>query len=260
MPPDPASAPPTLRRPRSVSGEVAAYLEQVAADLGPGARMPTERALASELGVSRTSVREAMRELEDKRLVERRPGRGTTVLDRDERARRLGDRLTANGHATASNASATNPTPDTHPAHATDVAELRDVVEPQVAAIAAARATEADLVRLEQILADTHAGLTAAGSFALDHAFHLQVARAARNPLLLTICEVAADLSEDVRRDSHATRAGRRTSLDGHRAILAAIAAGDTDAAETTMRDHLDDVARLVAERRARRRTPRSPA
>src|ERR1700757_554897 len=77
-------------RPRSVGDEGAARLERliVAGDLQPGDRLPSERDLALTLNVSRASLREAMHELEAKRLIERRPGRGTTVLPAPDRVTR----------------------------------------------------------------------------------------------------------------------------------------------------------------------------
>lgn len=222
---------PLIRRGRSVSGEVGAYVERlIDTELAPGDRLPPERELADQLHVSRSSVREAMRELEQRRRIERAPGRGTTVLAKPRTAEQLARELSLDA------------------AEQADVAELRLVVEPQIAGLAASRASDADLVRLEQTLAAAHAGLTPAESLALDIRFHTELAAAARNPLLLSLCELTNGWVHDVRARSHATRAGRRTSVDGHRALLAAVSAGDSGAATRTMVEHLSDVARLVAE------------
>lgn len=223
---------PMIRRSRSVSGEVGAYLERlIAAELAPGDRLPTERILAERLDVSRTSVREAMRELEQRRLIARSPGRGTTVLAPSDAARELGG-LEIGG------------------AEQADVAELRLVVEPQIAALAAARATDTDLVLLERTLADSHAGLTPAESLALDMRFHLELAAAARNPLLVSLCDLTNTWVADVRARSHRTRAGRRSSVEWHRRLYDAVAAGDSDAASQAMVDHLGAVSALVAQAR----------
>ncbi|MFL6061080.1 MAG: FadR/GntR family transcriptional regulator [Marmoricola sp.] len=221
---------PLIRRGRAVSGEIGAYLERlIATDLAPGARLPSERELAERLDVSRTSVREAMRELEQRRVVARSPGRGTTVLPPSEAARTLDD-LGRNA------------------AEHRDVAELRLVVEPQVAGLAALRATDTDLVVLEQTLAASHAGLTPTESLELDVRFHLQLAAAAHNPLLVSLCGLTSTWVRDVRARSHATRAGRRSSVEWHRRLYEAVLAGDSDAATRAMTDHLGAVARLVAQ------------
>jgi DNA-binding FadR family transcriptional regulator len=149
---------PLIRRGRAVSGEIGAYLERlIQTELTPGSRLPTERELAERLDVSRTSVREALRELEQRRLIARSPGRGTTVLPRSDNAQAL-DGLDAGS------------------AEQDDVAELRMLVEPQIASLAAQRATDTDLVLLEQTLAASHAGLTPTESLELDIRFHLQLA------------------------------------------------------------------------------------
>ncbi|MFC7483260.1 FadR/GntR family transcriptional regulator [Luedemannella flava] len=227
---DPA---PPVRRDRAISGEVGAYLERLTRDLRPGDRLPPERQLAETLAVSRTSVREALRELEQRRLIARSPGRGTTVLAPPAAA----DALTELAGDAAEQA---------------DVAELRLLVEPQIAGLAARRATDTDLVVLEQTLTGSHAGLTAAESLDLDMRFHLQLAAAAHNPLLVSLCDLTNTWVRDVRLRSHRSRAGRRSSVRWHHRIYQAVAAGDEAAARQAMTDHLAAVATLV------RQTPRS--
>ncbi|HWV49220.1 MAG TPA: winged helix-turn-helix domain-containing protein, partial [Microbacterium sp.] len=75
--PDPI--PPAPRRLEKESVAVTAHLERLIATgaVAPGERLPSERALAEQLSVSRTTLREAMHELENKRLIERTRGRGT---------------------------------------------------------------------------------------------------------------------------------------------------------------------------------------
>jgi DNA-binding FadR family transcriptional regulator len=219
---------PLIRRGRAVSGEIGAYLERlIQTELTPGSRLPTERELAERLDVSRTSVREALRELEQRRLIARSPGRGTTVLPRSDNAQAL-DGLDAGS------------------AEQDDVAELRMLVEPQIASLAAQRATDTDLVLLEQTLAASHAGLTPTESLELDIRFHLQLAAAARNPLLVSLCGLTNTWVHDVRARSHATRPGRRSSVEWHRTLYDAVVAGDSEAATEAMIDHLSTVARLV--------------
>lgn len=220
-----------VRRRRSVSGEVGAYVEQLLeSELSPGDRLPPERELAALLHVSRTSVRAAMSEFERRRRVERVPGRGTTVMPRPPACAELERQLELE-------------TPEL-----ADVAELRMVIEPQIAGLAAARAAESDLVLLEQALADAHAGLTAGESLKMDERFHGRLAAAAGNPLLLSLCDMTSGWVRDVRSRSHYTRAGRRSSVEWHRKLFAAVAAHDQAAATQAMIDHLHAVAQLAAE------------
>ena len=217
-----------LRRGHTLSASTAAYLEKmVVDDLSPGDKLPPERVLAENLEVSRTTIREALSDLEQRRLVTRTPGRGTVVAPRSANATALLETMSAD-------------------AEEDHVAELRMLIEPQVAGLAADRATASDLVALESILASTHTGLNPPESLAQDVAFHMQLARAARNPLLVSLCQLSAGWVQTVRARSHATREGRRNSYNGHRDILEAVRANDHDQAVAAMTAHLEEVVRLV--------------
>ncbi|WP_280302375.1 FadR/GntR family transcriptional regulator [Nocardia neocaledoniensis] len=217
----------------SVSTEISARLESLIAvgTLKPGDRLPSERQLAIDLGVSRTSLREAMRELEAKHLIERRPGRGTSVLAAPEHVQTLYTELSDAEHQLR------------------DIAELRATIEPRLAELAAQRATPANLVELEHILATPVADAAPEESLRLDLEFHLLIAAAAQNPLMSAINTLAGSWTTSSRVLSHSTRYAREVSYLGHRAILAAIAAGDPDQARDAMTRHLTDVAVLTRDR-----------
>lgn len=203
---------------------LAARLERMIAtgELGPGARLPAERELARRLDVSRTTLREAMNKLAEKGLVERRQGRGTRVVDRPEEARQI---------------------LGLHPPDATEsVTELRTLVEPSVAALAATRATRANELQLADVLARTTADLTPQQSLERDTEFHLLLAHATLNPLVTALHGLMTEWTLPQRRLSHATPAARALSLRGHQEILAAVEAHDADAAHDAMRRHLADV------------------
>jgi GntR family transcriptional repressor for pyruvate dehydrogenase complex len=220
---------PITRWSRPVSAQVGAYVENLIDNqLVPGDHLPPERELAALLNVSRGSVRQAMDVLEQRRRVQRTQGRGTVVLPRPDIEARLAQSLHGDDRSLA------------------DIAELRNLVEPRIAALAATRASGADLERLAQILAESHAGLTPAESLALDVEFHLRLASAAANPLLHSLCAFMNREVQEVRARSHRTRAGRRSSIVGHRALFDAVAAGDAERARQAMVDHLGAVERLI--------------
>lgn len=220
---------PLPRRP-GVGIEIAAHLERLIAtgELAPGARIPPERALADRFAVSRGSVREALGHLETKSLVERVQGRGTVVADAPERVGELSAGL------------------DETEKELADVAELRAVVEPRIAEFAALRATASDHLALEEILRASNEALAVTESVRLDVEFHSALARASQNPLLATVNTLACSWTGDVRRRSHTTRRARRVSIEGHRAIHAAVLARDGAAARQAMADHLTAVAALT--------------
>lgn len=228
----PVEIPPLTRRSASTPVVLAAHLERLIAtgQVAAGDRLPSERDLAASLSVSRATLREAMHELEAKHLIERRPGRGTVVVERSDAERALLDLPSASSQAR-------------------DAAELREIVEPSLAALAAQRATPANLLQLREVLDRTTPRLRPEASLACDTEFHLLVAQAARNPLLTTLHSMVAEWTMDVRRHSHTTAEGRRTSREGHLAIFAAIEAHDAGAAQRAMSEHLGDVRRLIARR-----------
>lgn len=222
--------PPLARRTRGVSAEVAAHLEHLVASgtLTPGERLPSERDLAASLAVSRATVREALAELESKHLIERRQGKGSIVVDRGTTSAELRDGMS------------------TLDVELHNVTELRELVEPRIAALAARRAADSNLMQLEDVLARSSEHLSAEESLRLDRAFHELLAHAAQNPLLVALSGMTDEWTVSLRGRSHATRQSRRTSVEGHREILAAVAAGDEEGAARAMAAHLRDVQAII--------------
>jgi DNA-binding FadR family transcriptional regulator len=228
--PPAAEIPPLNRQSQSVSVVLAAHFERLIStgQIPAGSKLPSERELAVSMSVSRSSLREAMHELESKRLISRTQGRGTTVLAPTAGVNELlGMSIGA-----------------TEQEHA---AELRLIIEPSVAGLAAHRATPASLLQLREVLDMSHENLLQAESLRLDVEFHLLLARAAQNPLLTALHTMASEWTSEVRQHSHATKEGRRRSVLGHRAIFEAVQAHDGLAARQSMEDHLRDVSHLIA-------------
>lgn len=218
-------------RPRSVSGGVASLLEQQirSGELAQGDKLPPERELAARLGVSRTSVRQAMQELTLKGLTDRKPGRGTVVVSRESPLEvSLLSAISSQDRSLR------------------QVTDLRQAIETTVAERAAVRATKSDLANLGASLDQAHEDLTPDESMRLDEDFHRLVARATQNPLLVTLIDATSAWLGDIRRQSHVTAEGRRASLDGHRRILKAIVEGDAGAARTAMTEHVAEVSRVI--------------
>jgi GntR family transcriptional repressor for pyruvate dehydrogenase complex len=221
------------QRARSVSIQLAAHFERLIATgvLRPGERLPPERELAATLSVSRGSLREAMHELEAKNLVERRTGRGTIVAEQTESVTELYSELDG-----------TDVTLD-------DATELRLIVEPRIASAAALRSAPSNLVQLEDVLTRSALHPDADTSLQLDVEFHLLLAHAAQNPLLVALCTMTSRWTETLRRHSHTTPEGRLRSLEGHQAIYRAVLARDADAAAAAMNEHLSAIRDVIARR-----------
>ena len=219
-------------RSRRVHEEIVARIGKMIADgeLRTGDRLPPERRLAETFRVSRHSVREALRALEEKGLVRSHVGDGTYVLDREEQslveplARAIGlgvDKLR-------------------------EIFEFRKLLEPQVAALAAAAASTEDLAALGDLLKKQRAATTSEERAAMDHAFHLALARATGNAVVLAVFEQLGELLGESRSESLQSRARQIASLQTHERILRALWQGDAELAGREMREHLEEIERTV--------------
>jgi DNA-binding FadR family transcriptional regulator len=147
----------------------------------PGTVLPREADLMAEFGVSRTSLREAVKVLAAKGLVETRQKVGTRVRPREE-WNVFDTELLAWHHAQGMDESILK-----------DLIELRQTLEPTAAQLAAGRATMSDLARIEQSLRAMREHTDAAGYAAADVQFHLAVYAASHNALLTRFGHLVAD-------------------------------------------------------------------
>ncbi|TDO46259.1 GntR family transcriptional repressor for pyruvate dehydrogenase complex [Kribbella sp. VKM Ac-2527] len=212
--------------------QVAEQISAWIADNGlrAGDRLPPERELAGRLGVSRATLSQALVALEVIGVVVVRHGDGTVLT---ERAR-------------------TAPVIEAIRAHADrlpEIIEARDALETKLAALAAARRTEDDLVAIRAALTEMERDIEAGGrGVEGDERFHGAVTTAARSELLAQMMAAIHDLIRETRIESLSQPGRPRDSLAGHRKVADAIAAGDPDAAAQAMHDHVllvSDVALL---------------
>jgi len=217
-----------------VYAEVAAQIHRLIGDgrLRPGDRLPPERDLAEMFGVSRTSVRDAIRVLEVRGLVEPRHGEGTIVrqVSIDAIVAPLADAIAASRDLTA------------------DLFDMRKMLEPPLARAAALRATPEDLEALAAIIS-RQAERTRAGEIAIaeDTAFHYRIASAAKNQVVMRVIDVVMDLLRESRTRSLQGPGRADRSLAGHRRILAAIQAQDPEGAAEAMRSHIEEIEAVLA-------------
>jgi GntR family transcriptional repressor for pyruvate dehydrogenase complex len=217
----------------------------VSGRLQPGDRLPAERELALMLRVGRSAVREAIRAMESLGIVEARAGEGTFVAVPTERHGR--DPLTASLYQTWSTQR--------------KLFEVRRVLEPGLASLAARRASTEQIGKLRAVLGEQEAQVQRGETgVEEDTAFHFLIAEATGNEVLLRIVDSLMDLLRKTREASlqHDTRPAR--SLKQHQTVLEAIEARDPAAAERRMREHIREVEELVFSRRDRPMTePGSP-
>jgi GntR family transcriptional repressor for pyruvate dehydrogenase complex len=196
--------------------------------LKPGDQLPAERDLAERFGVSRTAVREAVKALCEKGLVEALPGRGTFVIDATSHVIKQSMDLLINS-TTAEGL-----------AHLEDV---REIFEPEIAARAASRAESKQLLAMQDAISAMDRSMDDQGAYIeADLDFHLALAEGAQNPLVLTLIDSIVGLLRAQRsRCFHAPDGPARGQLH-HRRILEAVENRDPAAARAAMQDHLEQV------------------
>lgn len=205
--------------------DIGRIVEAVRAVLSDGAGIPSERALAERLSVKRHRLRQALEVLRaGGEIGKAKAGRrAATPAPRGEDLVR-----------------GTNPV---------EVVELRLMIEPALARLAALRASPAEISRIVQA-STTPAGASYGGA---DLAFHKAVAAGARNGLAVEFYQLLRQVGTDARvrlAGETSTCPNRLARRDGeHRVIAEAIASRDPDAAEQAMRAHLAAVQRMIIER-----------
>jgi GntR family transcriptional repressor for pyruvate dehydrogenase complex len=210
----------------------------VAQRLPPGARLPSERELGEQFGVSRTVVREAVKALAAKGLIEARSGSGLRVAAVDGAA--VTESFALFLHGSTINYS--------------KVHEIRTGLEVQMAAAAASRRTDDDLQLLERACERVEAAISDSRVAAVhDVEFHRAIGSATHNELYVVLLDAVGVALLDVRRANLGTPRADSLTISHHRAILDAIRAGSEPAAAEAMRLHLEDVARLWNEVSAER-------
>jgi GntR family transcriptional repressor for pyruvate dehydrogenase complex len=197
----------------------------------PGLPLPAERPLAERFGVSRGSIRDALRTLEMIGLLVTRHGQGTFPQELDV------DRLVA---PLASVLRYRSDLQD-------ELLDVRRMFEPAVARVAATRVTAEDLTDLHRIL-DAQRRKLKTGRSALveDTAFHAALARATRNRVVVSIMATLNDLLVESRKHTLKQKGRPERSILGHEAVVAALRQRDADAAADAMREHIDQIASLL--------------
>jgi GntR family transcriptional repressor for pyruvate dehydrogenase complex len=215
-----------------VHEEVARQVEKlILTKLHPGDKLPGERELAEMLGVSRSSIRDAIRRLEIVGLVEPRQGAGTLLRE-------------------ISTETLVSPLANVIAHRRQLVSELLDfrkMLEPPLAARAATHASTGEIAGMDEILRRQDRKVRA-GELAVeeDTEFHYRIALASGNSVVLKVVDVLMDVLRETRSRSLQTEGRPQKSMAGHKRVLAAIKRRDAAAAEAAMRQHIQDVEKMV--------------
>lgn len=222
-------------RPVSVVELIVHRLEEMMLQsaLKPGERLPPERDLAQLMGVSRTSVRQALAILKERGLIKVRAGSGSYAQStRDLVITELAGAL------------------GSFKERVLEPMEARQLLEPQTARLAAERASNDDVMELESLLTAQKSRFDKGLTFVEeDILFHRQIAASSNNRILLKVIDDAQMMLRDSREISLATPDGARISLKGHSQIYEAIKNRHPDAAYEAMAAHIETISNLILAR-----------
>ncbi|WGW12515.1 FCD domain-containing protein [Saxibacter everestensis] len=203
--------------------------------LEEGVKLPSERGFIELTGASRTSIREALHDLERRGYVKRIPRVGTVVSRQDRPA------MDQNLFGDLSHSQRV----------IREVMDLRSVIEPPIAGRAATRRSDGELVLLREPLEAAEAELAKARPSVtemqrLDVAFHSGIARLSHNAMLTRLMDVTSEWMAPSRGATLQTERRMRLSVGAHRSIYEAVRIGDPAKAAAAMSDHIADVSESI--------------
>lgn len=210
----------------AAGGQVVEHVRRLleAGQVKPGDRLPPERELAAQIGVSRPSVRSGLRSLQTMGIVESRQGSGTFIVDGP--ARLGGDplRFLAALHGLTRE----------------EMFEARRILEVGTAGLAAERATAEQLAAMADEVTGMFASLEDAQAYLVhDVQFHRALAAGSQNHVLIPLIEMLSELFYENRRLTIRQAVDLRESAEMHRAIYAAVRARNVEEARRQMNEHL---------------------
>ncbi len=195
-------------------------------EMTPGDRLPAERDLAANLGVSRASLSQALVALEVQGVLSVRHGDGAILVRRPTEERAI---KALREHA------------DRIP----DIIEAREALEVKLAGLAAARRTDEEMAAIDAAIAKMESEIEAGDRGVTgDEMFHEALTTAAHSSLLATLMHEISGLVRETRIESLSQEDRPRASLEGHRRIAEAVRRQDSVAASRAMADHI----RLVSD------------
>lgn len=212
-----------------LSQVVADYITDLimSGELDEGDRLPSERELAEEMGVSRTVVREAIKLLRAAGLLRVRVGIGSfvTLPSRNILEEPLSRFSTPEKRKIA------------------ELIELREAIEPPITALAAKNATSEDISKLELAIEEMQANLNNPHEYIIaDNVFHNTLAEATQNSLFQLIVHSIVDLLQESRRLAVSSPGAAKRSSYHHRQILEAVKARDVEGAQVAMIAHMSQI------------------
>jgi len=212
--------------------QIVSQIEQriEAGDLKIGDQLPSERELAEQFTVSRTAVREAVKALRQKGLVEIRPGRGTFITNGTSDTIKDSIGMLMKFGATKGSG---------------NLVEVREILEPEIAALAATRITDEYITAMQDAvkIMDTAVTNNDVDVFVeADLDFHLALAEGTQNPYIPILMDSIIELLREQRKRIGLTKGGLKRGQIHHKKILDAVTRRDHQVARQAMQNHLQQV------------------
>jgi GntR family transcriptional repressor for pyruvate dehydrogenase complex len=214
---------------RKIHQDIAGQVRDLIRDgvLKPGDRLPSERELADRFQVGRGSLREAMRALELQGMVVSRPGSGTFVSA--ESLEHLASIIVST--LTEANRNLAN------------IFEVRHLLEPHIASLAAERATDQDCDRMDVAIDDQERQITDGETGVEgDTAFHFALAQGTHNSALVKVISTISDILAQSRDHAMQSPGRPQRSMASHRQILHMVRSRNSEGARKAMEHHITEV------------------
>jgi len=210
--------------------QIVQQIEQriVSGELKVSDQLPSERELAEQFGVSRTAVREAIKTLHEKGLVEILVGRGTFIANGTPDVVRHTLNLLMKVDSTKG---------------FLNLVELREIMEPEIAALAATRITDEYISAMQEAMDKMEAAMDNVEEFVeADLDFHLALAEATQNPIIPALLDPIIELMREQRILITIIKGVAQHGQYNHKIIIDAVKRSDPDAAREAMRHHLEQI------------------
>lgn len=238
----------TIKR-LSLSEQVVNSIVQYIQEKGlqPGDQLPTENEFSENLGVSRTSIREAIKALGINGMLKSIPGRGTFLEPKAATLILEGDGLLQMEARTT----------------ITEVMEVRTPLEIKAVELAVERCSEEDIAALEEISQNYEIAVKNGGTHSVwGRKFHAQIAQASGNPMLINVLQSLAYMTDLYRGNLAEKDIGVEYFVESHWMITRAFQAGDAEAAAAEMKHHMEhtlsSLTKMVASDNAARFMPQN--
>jgi GntR family transcriptional regulator, transcriptional repressor for pyruvate dehydrogenase complex len=220
-----------LKRSEVIARDLVEYI--IDARLPAGSMLPREREMIEQLGVGRTTLREALRILETRRVLTIRSGPGGGPVVRHPQPSDLTEALTL--------------ILQFQRATMQEVLDARIWLEPMAARLAATYITKAEIKRLREINAEMKAAIDSDESSIMDanQRFHRVIAGSTGNVIVQVFMETMLSVADSGVTDLNHSREFKRTAVRGHEEVIDALEAKDADRSEAAMRQHVSEGKKL---------------